>query len=118
MFCGWDLTGTLKAELRNVEIDAEITADFDAKDLSNALIADLLNFDLRWDGSPDIDLDLSNDGGVLDWFIETFVGFYDSFTNGISKKMNEAEEKLKNFILDMIPFCVKHDGKCKNDGKL
>ena len=115
-----DLTGTLKAKLKNVEIDAEITADLSAKDLSNALIADLLKFDLRWDGSPinSIDLDFANDGGIVDWFVEKFVGFYDLFTNGISKQINEAEEKLKNFIIDKIPFCIKRDGECKNGGKL
>ena len=120
LFCSLDLTGTLKAKLKNVEIDAEITADLSAKDLSNALIADLLKFDLRWDGSPinSIDLDFANDGGIVDWFVEKFVGFYDLFTNGISKQINEAEEKLKNFIIDKIPFCIKRDGECKNGGKL
>ena len=113
-----DLTGTLKAKLKNVEIDAEITADLSAKDLSNALIADLLKLDLRWDGSPEFDLDLANDGGILDLLIEGFVSIYDFFTNQISKKMNEAEEKLKKMILDKIPFCVKEDGECKNGGKL
>ena len=113
-----DLTGTLKAKLKNVEIDAEITADLQAKDLSNALIADLLKLDVRWDGSPEFDLDLENDGGILDLLIEGFVSIYDFFTNEISKKMNEAEEKLKNLILDKIPFCVKPDGECKNGGKL
>ena len=115
-FCAWDLTGKLNAKLRDVEIDAEVTAEFDAKDLSNILIADLLKFDLRWYGSPDFDLDLNNDGGILDWILEQMAGWYELFTQGISKKMNEAEEKLKNFILDKIPFCVKPDGECKNEG--
>ena len=113
-----DLTGTLKATFRNVEIDAEITGELDSKDLSNVLIADLLKFDLRWHDSPQIDLDLNNDGGILDWFLERFVDFYELFTNGISKKLNEAEEKVKNIILDKIPFCVKDDSKCKNEGNL
>merc|ERR1712198_606782 len=112
LFCSMDLTGTLKAKLRNVEIDAEVTAELNPKDLSNVLIADLLKFDLRWGGSPEIDLDFRNEGGIIDWFLETFVGFYEAFTNGISKKLNEAEEKLKNFILDTIPFCVKRDAGC------
>ena len=114
-----DLTGTLKAKLKNVEIDAEVTADLNAKDLSNVLIADILKFDLRWDGSPQIDVDFRNDAGILDWFLETGVGLYNAFDSGISKKLEEAEEKLKNFILDRIPFCVPNfDTKCKKKGKL
>ena len=117
--CAWDLTGKLKAKLSDVEIDAEVTAEFDAKDLSNILIADLLKFDLSWTMElRDFDLDLNNDGGILDWILERMAGWYELFTKGISKKMNEAEGKLKNFILDKIPFCVKPDGECKNEGQL
>ena len=118
--CWIDLTGELKVTLRNVEIDAEVTADLDAKDLSNILIADVLKFDLSWslDYLQDFEIDFRNDAGILDALTWLGVGFFELLTGEISKNINEAEETLKNKIRDMISFCAKFDDKCKIEGQL
>ena len=118
--CWIDLTGELKVTVRNVEIDAEVTADLDAKDLSNILIADVLKFDLSWklDYLQDFEIDFRNDAGILDALTWLGVGFFELLTGEISKQINEAEETLKNKIRDMIPFCAKFDDKCKIEGQL
>ena len=117
--CWWDLTGELTATLKNVEIDAEVTAEINLNDL-NILIADVLKFDISLGGPPydTIDVDLENDLGIIDMIIESIIGWFELLTNGISEKKKELVEKAKKFIIDMIPFCVKPDGKCKNEGQL
>ena len=114
--CWWDLTGQGFAELSDLEIDAEITADFNPQDLSNLLIADVLKFGWKW--SLRYVTDIHNDGNIIDFLALLGASFYELFTGGISKELNGLKGKLKNFYLDKIPTCVKSDGKCKNEGQL
>ena len=113
-FCWWDVTGQLSVQLKNIEIDAEVTAEFNLKDSSNILIADVLKFKLtwEWDWQRPIWMDWDN-FVLLDVLTMVGVGFFELFTGGITKEIEKAEEKLNDLVFDNIPFCPKSDDKCE-----